>query len=147
MCWIESAKSLFNVSRPEHFTNHLHCEECAEHDETLRNSSVESIGLKELGNPGWDPICFCSIEGKLYYMPALIRLCLDTLEEEFYFEQLLFHLEYDGQDNELYMGCNEDQRNFIANFVESMIENHADKIEENLCTDEALKTYEIWSHT
>jgi hypothetical protein len=37
----------------------------------------------------------------VYYMPALIRLTVDTMDrpQERYLEQLLFHLIYDGKDN------------------------------------------------
>jgi hypothetical protein len=64
--WQKLALELFNVPRPQHFTNYMHCCECAEHDETLRNSDVHSIGLEELGSASWDPLCFCSAEGLLF---------------------------------------------------------------------------------
>jgi hypothetical protein len=44
--------------RPEHFTNHNHCDECAEHDEVLRSRSLDTLSIDDVGNPGWDPICF-----------------------------------------------------------------------------------------
>lgn len=147
MDWIEQAKTSFNVEKPKHFTNFNHCEECAEHDQTLINSDVEIIGLSELGNPGWNPLCFCSIDGMKYYMPALIRLTLETIETDcmdFYFAQLLFHLESDGKNNSLFVACNPEQRQFIAGFVEYMINNHSEKIESNCCSDEAIRVYEIW---
>ena len=76
MNWTQHAKQLFQMPKPEHFTNHCHCCECAEHDATLLAYDVDSIGREQLGNPGWDPSCFASVEGLLYYMPALIRLNL-----------------------------------------------------------------------
>lgn len=83
-----------SAQRPEHFTNYKHCCECAEHDETLRSHDIDNIGLEELGHPGWDPICFITIEGYLYYMPALARLALGT-GEKYYLDQFLFHLNPD----------------------------------------------------
>src|ERR687888_2561810 len=80
MDWIQAAKRLFQVPKPAHFTNYRHCCECAEHDAVLTASDVNSIGLEQLGNPGWDPLCFTSAEGLLYYMPALIRLTLETMD-------------------------------------------------------------------
>jgi hypothetical protein len=77
--------------RPEHFTNYGHCCECAEHDATLRAATPEMIGLKELGNPGWDPICFITPVGFRYYLPALARLALGR-GEAYYLGQFLFHL-------------------------------------------------------
>lgn len=42
MDWLKEAKRIFNISKPEHFTNYKHCDECAEYDETLLNHSVDS---------------------------------------------------------------------------------------------------------
>ena len=85
--WIDEAARLFQADKTDRLTNHNHCEECAVHDQTLINSSIDTIGLEQLGNPGWAPICFCSDEGKKYYMPSLIRLRIETIDDEFYFEQ------------------------------------------------------------
>lgn len=145
MDWFEEAKTLFNAPKPTHFTNFTHCDECAEHDRTLLESDVERIGLTELGNPGWDPICFCSEDGKKYYLPALIRLSVDTIASDFYFDQFLFHLELDGENNVLFSSCSAKQRQFIARFVAFMIENYAAEIDDCCCTDQALRVYEIWS--
>src|SRR3712207_1738759 len=103
MDWKQRAKLIFNVPKPAHFGKYRHCCECAEHDETLSGSDVDSIGLEQLGNPGWDPLCFSSAEGLIYYMPALIRLTLDTIDDpqQVYLDQLLFHLIQDGAGNAL----------------------------------------------
>jgi hypothetical protein len=145
MDWIEAAKQIFKLAKPKHFTNYNHCEECAEHDQTLIQADVDTISLEELGNPGWDPICFCHDQGKKYYMPALIRLSLETIHHEGYFGQFLFHLESNGEQNSLYRRCSASQRQFIAAFVVHMIESYPDEIELNLFTDAALRVYEIWS--
>ena len=143
--WIDRAKKLFNAPKPEHFTNFNHCPECAEHDQTLLAADIDTIGLDELGNPGWDPICFASPEGKKYYLPAFIRLSLDTMKDEFYIEQFLFHLEGDGPDSAFYRSCTKAQKNFVASFIEYVIEQYAEEIEANSCTDKSLSSYEIWS--
>ena len=144
--WTSEAKKRFRLQKPEHFTNFRHCDECAEHDQTLRNADVDSIGMNELGQPGWDPLCFCSAEGRKYYMPALIRLCNDTLySEESYLEQFLFHLEGGGADNELVLACSQTQREFIADFLEHLIHHHAEAIERHqFTTDSILRVHEIW---
>ena len=105
MNWIDAAKILFESQRPEHFTNHEHCEECAEHDQTLLSSDIETIGLAELGNPDWEPICFTSAEGGKYFLPAFIRLRFETINDAFYFGQFLFHLEGNGPENDFYLSC------------------------------------------
>ena len=145
MDWVKEAKVTFKSERPEHFTNYKHCEECAEHDETLRNADIDTIGLDVLGNPGWDPICFTSVEGKKYFMPSFIRLSIETIENEFYFGQFLFHLEGDGKDNSLVQGCTEKQKKFIHSFIEYMLDSFLKEIELNRYIDETLKVYEIWS--
>lgn len=53
--------------RPEHFTNYTHCEECAEHDETLRAHHPDTIAEEHVGHAGWDPICFITEAGFRYY--------------------------------------------------------------------------------
>jgi hypothetical protein len=100
MDWTHHAERLFNLPKPAHVTNYRHCCEYAEHDDTLATPNVDSIGLQQLGNAGWDPLCFTSTEGLLYYMPALIRLTLDTIDkpQKCYLDQMLFHLIRDGKD-------------------------------------------------
>ena len=147
MDWMNIAKTLFKAQRPEHFTNHEHCEECAEHDQTLLSADIETIGLDELGNPGWEPICFTSAEGKKYFLPAFIRLSIETINDEFYFGQFLFHLEGNGPDNQFYLSCSEEQREFIASFISYMIENYSEQIKAEFCTDEALRCRDIWSNS
>ena len=147
MDWIKEAKEKFAVKKPLHFTDFEHCCECAEHDETLRKSSIDQIGIKELGNSGWDPICFCSAEGIEYYFPALVRLSLHTATEgDFYFEQLLFHLEYAGAENRFLKHCSSSQREFIAQFIDHMITTYPEEIEETMCTTDALNAYELWKN-
>ncbi len=146
MDWVGEAKRLFHMKKPRHFADYKHCDECEEHDQTLINSTIDTISLDELGNPGWDSLCFATAEGKKFYMPSLIRLSLETMNNEFYFGQLLFYLEADGQGNELYTACNSKQREFIQAFVEFVILNYAVQIEGNGYQNEALKVQEIWSN-
>jgi hypothetical protein len=147
MDWIEQAKQLFQTEKPAHFTNYLHCEECEEHDQTLLNHDIDTISLDELGSPAWDPICFCSDEGKQYYLPALVRLCLESMDDDFYFAQLLFHLEADGPKNSFYLSCNNEQRRFIFQFIEFIITEHSDELEQSFSVDEAFRAREIWNGT
>ena len=61
---VKKANKVFPGEKPEPYTNYLNCDECAEPDETLKKSSIDTITLKELGNSGWAPVCFCSNHGK-----------------------------------------------------------------------------------
>ncbi|MGH9882527.1 MAG: hypothetical protein ACRD6N_13910 [Pyrinomonadaceae bacterium] len=148
MDWKQQAKFVFNVPKPAHFTNHEHCCECAEHDATLLANDVDSIGLQQLGHPSWDPLCFSSADGLMYYMPALIRLTVDTIDSpaDTYLDQMLFHLIQDGVGNRIVSACSKEQRQFIANFLEYLIDNYSSQIEAGVfCSDDILKAHEIWS--
>ena len=138
---VESAFA--GVAKPEHFTNHLHCEECAEHDSTLRENDRSSLSLEHVGNPGWDPICFCSPQGKAYYLPSLIRLALEP--DSSYWQQLLFHLEGNGPGNDLILFCSKVQREAVTAFLEHLLSGRAAEIEQCNSTDELLRTHEYWA--
>ena len=69
-------------ARPDHFGPHLHCEECADHDQVLRARDLDTLSLEDVSNPGWDPICFASPEAFRYYLPALARLALAQPTEQ-----------------------------------------------------------------
>jgi len=143
--WLDRAKALFAADKPEHFTNYRHCCECAEHDEELLRRDVDTIGLEDLGNPGWDPLCFSSMAGLKYYLPAMVRLTLETMDTVQYVASMLFHLVKDGPGNDLVLACNRDQRAFVAAFLVWLIENHAGALDEAMCADNALRAHEIWS--
>ncbi len=83
------------VRKPDHFTDYDHCDECREHDDTLRNRTRETLRRQDLGNAGWDPITFSCAEGIGYFFPALARFALlpDVWRaHSWYGEQLLSHL-------------------------------------------------------
>ncbi len=148
MDWKQQAKLVFNIPKPLHFSDYQHCCECAEHDQTLLASDVDSIGLEQLGNPGWDPLSFSSTAGLMYYLPALIRLTLDTIDNprETYLDQMLFHLIRDGVGNMIISECSKEQREFVAAFLEYVVENHAAQIEAGVYSaDDILRAHEIWS--
>lgn len=147
MEWTQHAKRLFQMPKPEHFTNYHHCCECAEHDETLLAYDVDSISLQQLGNPGWDPLCFASVQGFLYYMPALIRLTLETMDkpQERSLEQLLFHLMRDGKDHDLVRACSREQRAFVAEFLAYLIAQYSVELDGCTYSDDMLKAHDIWS--
>jgi len=138
------AQKIFQTEKPTFFVEPPWDYEGVEHNETLMKSSLETIGLAELGNPGWDPLCFCSEEGMKYFFPALVRLSLDTIDDDFYFEQLLFHLGYGGQKNRFLNSCSTDQKEFVSMFLNYMIENHAEKIDKNFEADTALEVQQLW---
>ncbi len=137
-----------STPKPDHFTNYTHCEECAEHDELLRNRTRETLAIQDVGNPGWEPLCFSSPEGIAFYMPSLARLAFaePAYGYDWYGEQLLFHLYSGGLNNELYMYCNAKQREAVAILIGAMIELKFADIESSASEDEFLRAHEIWSY-
>ena len=148
MTLIEKAEQLFgDVPRPDHFTDHGHCCECAEHDETFRAHTTASIGLNELGSPAWDPLCFATDEGFRYFFPALVRLAVQGTGETYYLDQFLFHLIRDGRRNSRWKIFSLQQRRFVVELLEALLEEKAAEIEKNLDADSILNAIEIWSET
>jgi len=133
--------------RPDHFTNFKHCEECAEHDSTLLSRTPESLRIEDVGNPGWDPICFTSPAGFVYYLPALARLVFEQAPYGYswYGSQFFWHLISDGPENARYLHCSPGQRQAVAAFVGHLIATRTGQIESACVEDDALRAHEIWS--
>lgn len=127
--------------RPERFTDFRHCCECAEHDELLRSRDVDTLGIEDVGNPGWDPLCFTSAEGLLYYLPALGRL---ALAEPAYPAQLHFHLTYDGGKNRILVAASPAQRRVVARFLRHIVEARPSLCEDLGLRDELLAAAALW---
>jgi hypothetical protein len=105
--------------RPAHFTNYMHCCECAEHDDVLCSRDITSLRVEDVNNAAWDPICFLTTEGFRYYLPALVRLALEssTSQDSWYLPQLLFHLIGDDPHNHRVAGCTASQQGAMAAFL------------------------------
>ena len=141
---VDEAKHLFeNEMRPTHFTNHKHCQECAEHDNTLRNATPDTLTFDDVA-PGWDPLCFISVEGFKYYFPAMVRLVVEGEGETYYVDQFLFHLTPDGPRNARIESFSTQQRAFVIRVLEYLLKIRASEIEENLDADHLFQVLEIW---
>jgi hypothetical protein len=133
--------------KPEHFTNYEHCEECAEHDEVLRSRDIFSLRIEDVGNAGWDPICFISPEGFAYYLPALVRLALaePVKPHGWYGRQLLRHLCSDGRRNERVLACTFEERRAIVVFLQYLVETRSQLADCYDCSDELFQAIDYWS--
>ena len=133
--------------RPEHFTNHTHCCECAEHDETLRGRDRETLGMAEVGNAAYDPICFVTDAGFRYYFPALARLVLHrpSVEEPWYLEQLLFHLNDRDSPQKRRQACSAAQRAAVASFLRHVLETRALLVAAHRCEDDLRDAIALWT--
>lgn len=133
--------------RPEHFTNYQHCEECAEHDRLLRTRDRQTLSLADVGNPGWDPLCFITPEGLAYYFPTLARLALAEPDALYgwYADQFLFHLYWGYRDNAFLQFCTPEQRATVAALLAWLIEQRAALIDADGSVDEWLRCWALWA--
>ncbi|MCU7932536.1 MAG: hypothetical protein KZQ90_17195 [Candidatus Thiodiazotropha sp. (ex Codakia rugifera)] len=141
-------KAFAGVKKPKHFTDYTHCDECLEHDQTLRNSSKETAKREEFGNAGWDPITFSTGEGLLYYFPVLARFALLPdlwVNNDWYGEQIVSHLTWDGKSNKLYKQCNSKQKEAIFMFLKHFEATRARPINNYMITEELNLAIKIWS--
>lgn len=135
------------VERPAHFTDFTHCCECAEHDALLRSRDRGTLCLEDVGNPGWDPLCFCTAPGLAWYFPALARLALAECRPgaAWYGEQLQFHLGYGDCDNRLLAYFDDVQRDAVARFLAHLIATRAALIDDCGMADDFLRCHALWS--
>lgn len=133
--------------RPEHFTKFEHCDECAEHDQTLLARDPDSLRIEDVGNPGWEPICHTAPEGFAYYLPGLARLVFDEPPYGYHWYgcQFLWHLIYEGPANARYQHCSPEQRKAVAELLQHLIENRAEQLEAECVVVDAIRAYQIWN--
>ena len=133
--------------RPEHFTDYTHCAECADHDAVVRARDIYSLRIEDVGNPGWDPICFITPEGFAYYLPALIRLALahPADQPDWYGAQLLTHLTSDGSASERIRVCTLEQRRAVVEFLHHLVETRSHLADSYLRSDDLCRAIESWS--
>lgn len=134
------------VERPDHFTDFRHCCECAEHDALLRSRDRETLSLPDVGNAGWDPLCFTSPQGIAYFFPNLARLGLAPPDSSYgwYADQLLFHLCSGFHENKFYDFCTSAQRAAVADLLAHIIESRTELVDSYGSNDEFLRCYELW---
>ncbi len=90
---IEELYELFaRDQRPEEFTNYQHCEECDDHNNTLKRYERRTLPVSVVTNPAWDAFCFITPEGYRYYYPRLCELAYGR-GTDYFLDQFLFHLE------------------------------------------------------
>ena len=143
---INEATEVFGkVPRPEHFTNHTHCCECAEHDDTLKAFTPETITREALGHAGWDPMTFATDTGFRYYLPALIRMALTRKDDDYYIDQFLSQVIRDGPRNSRWMACTAEERAVVLKALLALLEERTEEVDNSLDADRLTQAIEIWS--
>jgi hypothetical protein len=135
------------VQRPEHFTNHTHCDECREHDELLQQRTHETLAIEDVGSQAWNPITMCTPEAFAYWLPALARLALEPMPSgwDWYGYIMLFELRWDGPRNARWQFCSSEQRAAIVSLLEHLESSRASDIQLYDCAPELLQAWEVWS--
>lgn len=144
---LEVDQAFADAPKPEHFTNFEHCPECREHDDTLKAGSRESITRDALGNPGWDPICFCTPAGLAYYFPALTRFALlpDVWpNRDWYGELLLFHLAYDEEENPFLRFCSPARRRAVVALLRYLGDSRSPLVQDGGCETQLQVALRWW---
>lgn len=146
----EVAQAFATIGKPEHFTDFTHCEECREHDNTLRARTRDALRREDLGHAGWDPVNFCDGEGIGYLFPALARFALMPAtwhDHGWYGAQLLFHLAHAGGDNKFFQWCSPAQRGAVSVLLSHLLATRAAAISDYGCDDDMVQALELWSVT
>ena len=56
-----------------------------------------------------------------------------------------FHLIRDGKDHDFVRACSPEQRVFIAEFLEYLVDQYSAELDEYTYSNDMLKAYDIWS--
>jgi hypothetical protein len=128
---------------PEHFTDRNHCCECADHDDLLRSRDIDLLTIDDLGNPGWDPICFVTDKAFFYCFPALEQ---PSCGHAWYFEQLIFHLTYEDCLNRRLVVANPRQKEAVLLLLGHVQDTRSALAKEYRCEKELEQALAIWRY-
>jgi hypothetical protein len=140
-------KAFSNCPKPEHFTNYEHCDECQDHDDVLRSRDIETLAIKDVGNSGWDPLCYTSPQGFAYFFPALARLVLSEPAEPFgwYGPQFFFHLTHDGQFSRFHPHFSREQKEAVVALLRHISETRQNLVADYMYDEELRMAIDRWS--
>ena len=125
------------TARPENFIRGTcKCDECLEHEQTMKSLNHRDLPLAPLNNPAWDPICFASNHAFSYFMPGLVRLIYTHPGE--YMQQFLFHLELP----ERIASLSKVQARALRDVLDILILEEIDAVEENQAGDDIFRLRE-----
>ena len=100
----------------------------------------------DLGQCGWDPVCFATDEAKAYLFPAMARFAMAPplwSGHDWYGDQFLFHLTSGGEYHSLLAYCSHDQRSAVKAVLKWIAENRIDELDDAL-TDDLLRALDLW---
>jgi hypothetical protein len=114
----------------------------------LRSRDIDSLTIDDLGNPGWDPICFVTYKAFLYYFPALARLALEqpSCGHAWYFEQLIFHLTYEDRLNRRLFVANPRHKEAVLLLLARVRDTRLALVKKYGCQKELEQALAIWRY-
>lgn len=121
-----------------------HCEECQEVESKAQAATPETLTLEQAGR-GWaDLHNFLNDYGFLYYLPAFIRLCIDTDMKDGFLDDFLFAVTYQEEDNRRLKACNSTQKKFIGDFLMWYKNTHPEIVRHWAMEDEIETAINLW---
>ncbi len=135
------------VVKPEHFTDYAHCDECNEHNNTLRARTRETLRRRDLGNSGWDPITFSSAEGIGYFFPSLARFALlpdAWRDNSWYACQFLSLMAWDSCENKFLVWCSPAQRSAVYSFLKHLSATRGEAVVQHSSQDDLQAALAAW---
>ncbi|MDO5623558.1 MAG: hypothetical protein Q4G71_02600 [Pseudomonadota bacterium] len=108
------------VPCPAHFTDdYLDGCDSQDHDEVLSARPRERLRRGDLGQSGWNPLCFTHAAATAYLFPTLARYALmpRISGREAYADLLLWNLENEGERNRFFSAFTPAQRAAVARFL------------------------------
>src|SRR5690242_17899206 len=112
--------------------NPNHCDECSDHEAVMQAVTPQTITLKEIGNIGWDPVCYLTDEAFCYFMLGFARIAL--AKPGSYLFQFFLHLNYEPSSR--IDAFNREQRRAVKQLVDYIGETMPDKVTANMIDDE-----------
>ena len=146
MNYIEASKKVFNAPRPKSFMdNPSHCEECEEVEKNAQESDIDTLTLEKAGDGYASFACFLNDNGFKYYMPAFIRLSIETDMDDGYIENFFFAITVDKKDNSRLKSFTSEQKAFVHNFLVWYKENKQDILEQWLIEENEInEAISLW---
>jgi hypothetical protein len=134
-------------TKPGRFMIHTDCMECDDHDALLRSRDVDTLTLRDVGNVGWDPICYISPKGFAYFFPALARIALtpSTHVHDWYGPLFLLHLTNEGQFSRFFSHFSPLQRETVVLLLRHIGETRQCEIDTENCSADLQTAMNLWA--
>ena len=144
---IANAYQVFSeIEKPQHSTNYSHCEECAEYDEMLSTVEKRDLSIEQIGTVCWGPVPFLTPEATAYYIPRLIELAAEGVENkdlEPYFNQFI-NTVCEGPSGRQYSLFGDVHRRAVASVLIYIKSNYYDLVCEHCWGEELDKACANW---